>query len=129
MTHLSIFSPKRDIKGTALEVISKCKGFMNEAVDRKLTSNLQFRNRRFKKLEEESENIYLTTDRNPGNLQTRVKRRSALDRVRDLFVVACNTGLRFSDLVKLKSENIINDGLQIKIATQKTGEQSLSHKK
>lgn len=39
--------------------------------------------------------------------------------VRDLFVVACMTGLRFSDFSRLKEENIIDN--MIKIKTQKTG--------
>ncbi len=32
------------------------------------------------------------------------------------------TGLRFSDLIQVRKENIINDGKQIKVRTEKTGE-------
>lgn len=39
--------------------------------------------------------------------------------VRDLFIVACTTGLRFSDFSRLKEENFIDQTIQIK--TQKTG--------
>lgn len=39
--------------------------------------------------------------------------------VRDLFVVACMTALRFSDFSRLKEENFIDNMIQIK--TQKTG--------
>lgn len=39
--------------------------------------------------------------------------------VRDLFVIACMTGLRFSDFSRLKEENFIDNQIQIK--TQKTG--------
>ena len=102
--------------------IKNVKVFMNEAFDRKLTNNIQFKDKRFKKLEEESENIYLTTDEVNKIFKLDLTKDLTLDRVRDIFIIACNTGLRFSDLVKLKSENIINDGLQIKITTQKTGE-------
>lgn len=39
--------------------------------------------------------------------------------VRDLFIIACMTGLRFSDFSRLKEENFIDNMIQIK--TQKTG--------
>lgn len=39
--------------------------------------------------------------------------------VRDLFIVACMTALRFSDFSRLKEENFIDNMIQIK--TQKTG--------
>jgi integrase len=43
-----------------------------------------------------------------------------LERVRDLFLVGCWTGLRFSDFTKLRPENIIGNVAQIQ--TQKTGQ-------
>ena len=51
-----------------------------------------------------------------------VKEKMYLDRVRDLFIVACYTGLRFSDLMQVRAENIINESSQIKIRTEKTNE-------
>ncbi|MEJ7823696.1 MAG: site-specific integrase, partial [Chitinophagaceae bacterium] len=36
--------------------------------------------------------------------------------------VACYTGLRFSDLIQIRTENIINEGKHIKVRTEKTGE-------
>jgi integrase len=48
---------------------------------------------------------------------------SKLDRVRDLFLVGCWTGLRFADFSNFKSENIEKDehGEFIEVETQKTG--------
>jgi integrase len=43
-----------------------------------------------------------------------------LDNARDLFLIGCWTGLRYSDFSRLKLENI--DGEYIKIETKKTGE-------
>jgi hypothetical protein len=40
-------------------VIKNVKIFMNEAVGRKLVTNLEYRNRKFKVLEEQVEKIYL----------------------------------------------------------------------
>ena len=45
----------------------------------------------------------------------------SLDKVRDMFLIASDTGLRYSDVVRLSAENITEEGL-IKIQTQKTGE-------
>lgn len=39
--------------------------------------------------------------------------------VRDLFIIACMTGLRFSDFSRLKEDNFIDNMIQVK--TQKTG--------
>lgn len=102
--------------------IKNIKVFMNEALDRKLTTNVQFKNKRFKKIEEESQSIYLTVPELEKIYKHDFSNDKTLEKVRDLFIVGCYTGLRFSDLVKLTKENIINDGLQIKITTQKTGE-------
>lgn len=43
-----------------------------------------------------------------------------LDRVRDLFLVGCWTGLRFSDFSRIAPENIKGDFIEIE--TQKTAE-------
>lgn len=43
-----------------------------------------------------------------------------LERVRDIFLFACYCGLRFSDVQRLKREDIANDA--INIVTQKTGD-------
>ena len=84
---------------------------MNEAVGRKLTTNLQFKNKRFRN-EKEINRLYALDLAN----------NSRLEKVRDLFIIACDTGLRFSDLIELRNENIINNGSVIRIRTQKTGE-------
>ncbi|MDP4285553.1 MAG: site-specific integrase [Bacteroidota bacterium] len=110
-------------KNTIGGFIKNVKIFMNEAVDRNLTKNMEYRNKKFKILEEQVDKIYLSQK----ELQTIYDMRLAgiyqrLDKVRDLFIVACYTGLRFSDLIQVRSENIINDGNQIKIRTEKTSE-------
>ena len=38
-----------------------------------------------------------------------------LERVRDLFVVGCRTGLRHSDLVKIRKEDVSKDGIKFKV--------------
>ena len=110
-------------KNTIGGFIKNVKIFMNEAVDRNLTKNLEYRNKKFKIVEEQVDKIYLTQK----ELLTIYEMKltgiyERLDKVRDLFMVACYTGLRFSDLIQVRAENIINDGTQIKIRTEKTSE-------
>lgn len=103
-------------------LIKNVKVFMNEAVEKNLTTNIQFRSRRFKTFEEPSENIYLSREELRRIYQMNLKTQPRLERVRDLFIIACYTGLRFSDLVQLRDENLIDNSTKIRIKTEKTGE-------
>lgn len=102
--------------------IKNVKIFMNEAVDRKLTSNLEYKNKRFKVLTEQVDKIYLSQNELKNIYELDLTENKRLEKVRDLFMVACYTGLRFSDLIQVKPENIINNNSQIKIRTEKTSE-------
>lgn len=102
--------------------IKNVKVFMREAFERGLTKNLNFKSRRFKKPEEESESIYLSQEEILALLDLDLTANKRLERVRDLFVIACFTGLRFSDFSQLKPENLINENKVLRVRTQKTGE-------
>lgn len=102
--------------------IKNIKVFMNEAVERGLTKNLEFRNKRFKIIEEETENIYLSEEEIKRIYELDLSDNKRLDRVRDLFIIACYTGLRFSDLIQLRDENFIDNKTKIRIKTEKTGD-------
>jgi integrase len=120
---LSFLTKQGYTKNTIGGFIKNVKIFMNEAVERNLTKNLEYRNKKFKVLEEQVDKIYLSQKellKIYGLKFTSVYLR--LDKVRDIFIVACYTGLRFSDLIQVGPENIINNGTQIKIKTEKTGE-------
>jgi len=109
-------------KNTIGTLIKNVKVFMNEAVERKLTNNLQFKNRRFKTIEEPTETIYLSEKEIKKLYKLDLSKDSRLEKVRDLFIIGCYTGLRFSDLSQLKKDNINKEGNLVKIRTQKTGE-------
>jgi len=102
--------------------VKNIKIFMNEAVARKLTSNLEYKSKRFKVLEEQVDKIYLNQEEIKVIYELDLTENERLERVRDLFIVACYTGLRFSDLIQVTKENFINDGTQIRVRTNKTGE-------
>lgn len=102
--------------------VKNIKIFMNEALDRRLTQNLEYRNRKFKVTEEQVDKIYLSQQEIAKIYELDLSGKEKLQKVRDLFVIACFTGLRFTDLMEVKAENIINGGKQIRIRTEKTGE-------
>lgn len=102
--------------------IKHIKVFMNEAIDRKLTNNFEFKSRKFKKTAEITDKIYLNLAEIQRIYKLDLSKNLKLEKVRDLFVIACYTGLRFSDLKQITSNNFINKGTQLKIKTEKTGE-------
>ncbi len=105
---------------TIAKIIKTLKTFLNEATERGINTRMDFRSKRFKVVTEETETIYLSEAEIETIYNLSLEGDERLERVRDLFIVGCYTGLRFSDLSQLKSENINNN--MIKIRTQKTSE-------
>jgi site-specific recombinase XerD len=101
--------------------IKNIKVFMNESFDRGLHKNLDHKKRRFKRIEEESEAIYLKESELQKLYEIDLSSKKTLDRVRDLFIVGCYTGLRYYDLSQLDEMHII-EKRKLKIVTEKTGE-------
>ena len=91
---------------------------MNEATERGLSKNYQYKSRKFSIAKETINSIYLTQNELAEMLQVDFTANSRLERVRDMFIVGCYTGLRFSDLSLLKPANV-QDGF-IKITQLKT---------
>lgn len=102
--------------------IKHIKVFMNEAIERKLTNNTEFRSRRFKRTQEITDKIYLNLEEVNRLYQLDLSKDTKLEKVRDLFIVGCFTGLRFSDLTQITANNFINNKTQLKLKTEKTGE-------
>ena len=102
--------------------IKTIKTFMNEATERGYNENLEFKKRKFKTVKEESDTIYLNVDELREMEAIDLSSSPRLEKVRDLFLVGCYTGLRFSDFTQIKPENIISDKSMLQIRTQKTGE-------
>jgi integrase len=97
------------------------KMFLNEGTDRGLNSNLVFKNKRFKVLNEPTYNIYLNEKELDEMFKLDLSGNKKLERVRDLFMFSAYTGgLRYSDLINILPENIKGDKIEIK--TQKTGQ-------
>lgn len=102
--------------------IKTIKSFMNEATERGYNTNLEFRNKRFKTIREESDTVYLNVDELKQIEKLDLKASPRLEKVRDLFLIGCYTGLRFSDFTQIKPENIVANNTVIEIRTKKTGQ-------
>jgi integrase len=104
------------------KLIKMLKTFLNEALERGLTNNINHKKRRFATPKEKVDNIYLTFKELEELWRLDFSKEPRLEKVRDLFLFGCYTGLRFSDFSKVRPDNIdLNAGL-IEIQTQKTGE-------
>jgi integrase len=105
-------------KGLATNTIGQCliktwKTFLNAATEEGLNTNLAFKSKRFKKLTEESDSIYLSTSELDELFKLDLSTDKKLEKVRDLFLVGCWTGLRFSDFTSIAPENIKGDSIEI----------------
>jgi integrase len=98
--------------------IRTLKTFFLEARERGLMPN--FSTKKFKAVSESSDAIYLNQRELNTLFELDLNMNPRLEKVRDLFLVGCWTGLRFSDFTRIKKENI--DGEFIEMETQKTGE-------
>ena len=122
---------KREIKETILtgytpntigRHIKQIKVFMNYANDKGYTTNQGHKHRNFHKPEETADTIYLNDNDLLTLYELDLSENKKLDRVRDLFLIGCYTGLRFSDLSQLTPDKFIKGGTQLKVKTIKTGE-------
>ena len=107
---------------TVGKYIKTIKSFLNEATERGINENLEFRKRKFKTLKEETDKVYLSNEELEKIQSHNFSNREHLDKVRDLFLIGCYTGLRFSDFTQIKEENVFLDKSIIKITTKKTNE-------
>jgi len=107
---------------TVAKHIRTIKTIINDARDRGLTA-ATFSGKRYRAITEETDSIYLTETELDALYDLDLTDNQRLDRVRDLFLVGCYTGLRFSDFTNIASGNIIegSKGRFIDIEMQKTG--------
>lgn len=102
--------------GTRIKIL---KTFMNEAYERGLHNSLDFKKKIFVKPKEETKSIYLTDMELERLYKLDLSKNTKYNNVRDWFIIASYTGLRFSDFSRLTKDNISNNIITIK--TAKTG--------
>ena len=101
-------------------VLNGVKMLLKHAHAEGLHQNTAFQLRDFKKIEEDVDTIYLTNDELTTLYDLDLTHDVRLDRVRDLFLIGCYTGLRFSDYSELRPLNITFGGRILTVTTQKT---------
>lgn len=106
-------------KNTVGKKIMTLKIFLNEAMvqDYHLPN---YHSRKFKIVSEESDTVALSKEELDRIYNLDLSKNPSLDRVRDLFIIACWTGLRFGDWHQIEPYNI-KDGM-IELKQSKTGD-------
>jgi integrase len=111
-----------NVKGNSQNLFGKriktLKTFLNDALERGANKHLMYKG--FKVLQRETDAIYLTEDEIEKMYKLDLTENKRLEKVRDLFIVECNTGVRFEDLMHIEKENVLKDSIKIKV--RKTGE-------
>lgn len=101
-------------------VIKILKIILNDSLDNNIHQNTTFKHKKFKVLTEDVNNIYLSEDELQKIISLDLSFNPTIQRVRDTFIIGCYTGLRFSDISKINSDNVSNNTIRIK--TQKTNQ-------
>lgn len=109
------------------KITSTLKTILREADRREISPDLKYKSDWIQVSREEPPKIYLNESELDKIAALDLSTNPRLDRVRDLFLLGCFTGLRYSDYGSLKPEHIVTkNGRQfIDILTQKTRQRVL----
>lgn len=99
--------------------IKVLKSILRASHERGLHDNTDYQKKAFTRPKEETTAVYLNDDELMRIYNLDLSDNKKLDNVRDWFIIASYTGLRFSDLSSLTNNNIKDDVIEIK--TSKTG--------
>jgi integrase len=94
------------------------KTFMNWAANKKYHTNFDFRN--FEKASSETDEIALTNEELNSLWEFDFSENKRLEKVRDVFVFGCTTGMRYSDYSRINKNNIRNGRIFINTQKQKS---------
>lgn len=98
---------------TSAKYLTTLRTLISYAIEQKLISiNVALENK-VKVRKAQADDIYLTEQEIQAIMDIKVFPTKLFETVRDLFIIGCNTGLRFSDYSMLKAENIKGDFLEI----------------
>ena len=111
-----------NVKGNSKNLFGKriknIKTFLNAAYERGDNKHLMYKG--FKRLQEDTDTIYLDEKEIDKMYKLNLTKNKRLERIRDLFIVECLTGVRYGDLMKITKENVLKDSIRIKVS--KTGQ-------
>jgi site-specific recombinase XerD len=98
--------------------IQTLKIFLNKATEEGVNTNTMYKSRSFTIPTEEPDNFALTIEELNKIYSIDLSQRPGLERVRDLFIISCWTGVRYSDLYQI-NKNRIDDGI-LQVTQNKT---------
>lgn len=102
--------------GTYIKII---KAVLREADERGMKVNPAYKSKKFVTAAKETDAIYLTETELQEMANLDLSTDSRLERVRDLFLVGCRTGLRWSDFSNLTSEDFETGAIRKRTQKQK----------
>ncbi len=102
------------VTNSAGKVVRLLKGFVNYQITKGIIPNIDLKV--FKVVEEETDAIYLNEKELEAIYKLDLSEDKELEEIRDIFIIGCYTGLRYSDLSTLNAEHIdhINGNINIK---------------
>lgn len=92
---------------TIARIFKNIKTWMGAAYDKGLTSNNDFKKKAFGVQKEEVDTVYLKAPEIEQMYNTDLSGSPRLEKIRDVFIIMCCTGVRYSDYLLLKKENIL----------------------
>lgn len=118
-------APRKHSPNTASKYIQTIMLFMKEAERDQLHNNITYKADGFKVQRKEVKKLSLTKDDLAKLRNLNLSSNPRLDRVRDLFLLGCYTGLRFSDFINIRKENLVEvEGYKmLNVFTEKTEEE------
>ena len=123
-TKFIVFCHSKNYKQNTIgKTINTLKFVMRTAFREKIHKNEIFKDKEFKGVTEDVDNIYLTIDELQALYKLDLSNDKAKERIRDLFLIGCYTAQRFSDYSRFRPEHIkttANGTKVIDIVTKKT---------
>jgi hypothetical protein len=103
---LEYIQKKKYTDNTCGKYIANIKKFLNVATEDGVNTKFDYQSKRFAKLSEITDKIYLTETELLKIYELDLTKNKRLETVRDLFLIGCYTALRYSDYTNIKPENI-----------------------
>lgn len=92
-------------RNTITKHMKHLKRYLNQAINKEIYNPVRDPFRKYKMKYQESRRVHLTPEELSKIENTDLDKRPSLKRCRDMFLFSCYTGLRFSDVIRLKREN------------------------
>ncbi|WP_073360635.1 site-specific integrase [Flavobacterium fontis] len=111
---------KRQSQVTINKVIQRLKGIFKLAYDEKFIDSLMFQGHKAKRV---NKTIVYLSHEELNKIESHIFHQERLEKIRDLFIFCCYTGLPYNEMANLKKENIsvsFDNNLWIKIKREKT---------